>query len=183
VLLLVGVSALAPGCDRGGQPAEQRTPEPAAQPDGAARADEGTSPDAHEGAHDAAGGAAGHAHGGTGEPRPLLPIMQQLGTDMVTLTHALMTDSAELVAHAAESIANHPPIAQDEIERIHRTLGDQMHEFERLDEEVHGLSVQLHEAAEAGDTEEVLTLLNQVQRGCVACHTQFRERLRTKTAG
>src|SRR5690606_28230922 len=91
-VLLVGTSVLVGGC---GQDAGQTQAD--AVP--ATQADESASHDAHDPAQDAAASTTdAHAHGGTGEPRPLLPIMTQLGVDMVTLTHGLMTDSAELVA-------------------------------------------------------------------------------------
>ena len=127
----------------------------------------------------AATDAAEHAHGGTGAAKLLLPIMQKLGTDMTALTYGLMTDSAALVAASAAAIAEHVPIAPGELERIHGVLGDEMAEFERLDAAVHQASVKLHQAADAGRTDEVLGLLNEVQRGCVACHTRFRTRLLT----
>lgn len=174
VMLLTGVFVLVTACDTGGQDAQQSQPDTAS-------VERATTPD-ESASHDTPGAesaADGHAHGGTGEPRSLLAIMQQLGTDMVSLTHGLMTDSAQLVAQHAEAIADHAPIAQDDIERIHTTLGDEMQEFERLDEEVHEAAVRLHEATESGDTDVVLTRLNEVQRGCMACHTQFRDRLRT----
>lgn len=123
-------------------------------------------------------------HAGTGEAEDLLPIMQKLGMEMAALTHGIMTEDTALVARSAESIAHHAPIAQGEIERIHTELGAEMEEFERLDVEVHEASVRLYETAEgdAVEMEAVLSRLNEVQRGCVQCHTLFRERLRTNTA-
>jgi len=38
------------------------------------------------------------------------------------------------------------------------------------------------EAARARQLDEVLMRLNEVQRGCMSCHTQFRDRLRTDAA-
>lgn len=125
---------------------------------------------------------AGHAHAGEEGGKALLVIMQQLGTSMTSLTYGLMTDNAAVVATSAAAIAEHAPIAPKELERIHGALGGEMAEFERLDEAVHGASVQLHQAAEAGRTQDVLTRLNEVQRGCVACHVKFRERLKTTPA-
>ena len=129
-----------------------------------------------------AAGAAEHAHTGAGEGKRLLPIMQKLGADMTALTYGLMTDSSALVATSAAAIAEHVPIAQSDLDRIHGVLGNEMAEFERLDAVVHEASVQLSRAAEARRTEEVLRLLNEVQRGCLACHTKFRTRLRTNPA-
>jgi len=173
--MLVGLSVLVGGCRRDtGQTQADAAP--------ATQADESASHDTHAAAQETAASATdAHAHGGTGEPRLLLPIMTQLGVDMMTLTHGLMTDSAELVAHGADAIAHHPPIAQEDLARISQTLGAEMAEFERLDTEVHEGSIRLYEAVQSGDTDQVLTVLNEVQRGCVECHAKFRNRLRTNT--
>lgn len=124
--------------------------------------------------------AADHAHGAAGsdlEPLPLLAIMQKLGTDMTALTHALMTDDLAAVTSSAAAMADHAPIAHDDVERISTVLGEEMHAFEELDEEVHAASLHLHDAATARDTDAILTRLHEVQTGCVACHQRFRERL------
>lgn len=138
--------------------------------------------DAHAAADSMGEEVAGHAHGAEGEGEALLPIMQRLGSLMVSLTHGLMTDDDSTVARSAAAIAQHAPIAAEELERISSVLGSDMAEFVRLDEEVHEQSVLLSNAAAAGQIDEVLTQLNQVQRGCVACHALFRERLRTSSA-
>jgi cytochrome c556 len=108
--------------------------------------------------------------------------MQELGVRMAALTHGLMVDSAELVAHNAKLMAEHAPIAADELARLQRTLGRDMAEFERIDTETHGRLVRLRDAAAARASDDVLTRLNEVQRGCVECHSRFRNRLRTDAA-
>lgn len=164
--------------------------------DGGPRAESGENADtaagsedarAHDGAvtsgPDAAGDTSQSGHGGhaaaPGEGAPLLVIMQKLGADVMALTHALMVEDRQQVANTSHAIAEHAPIAPDEVERIHRELGDEMVEFERLDEAVHQSSVRLHESAAAGDMDEVLDRLGEVQRGCIECHSRFRERLLT----
>lgn len=137
-------------------------------------------PDAGDRPH--SGAEPAHAHGGSGDPAPLLQIMQGLGTEMTSLTYGLMTEDGEQVATSAHAMADHAPISQDDLDRIHQELGAEMAEFERLDEAVHEGSIRLHEAAESGDTDEVLSRLNELQRNCMACHERFRERLRTNPA-
>ena len=175
-LTMIAICMFTGACDGGDQGSTSRpTDTLAVAPSGA-----DSSPDTHTAAGDtAAADPAGHAHVAEGEGLALLPIMQKLGADMTSLTYGLMTDDAALVAKSAATIAEHAPIAPAEIERIHGVLGTEMAEFERLDEEVHAASVRLSQAAEGGRTAEVLTRLNEVQRGCVACHTKFRQRLRT----
>ena len=126
--------------------------------------------------------AAGHA-AADGEGQALLPIMQRLGAEMITLTNALMTEDRATITRSAAAIAEHAPISAAELERIHTTLGEQMATFEALDERVHSASVRLNEAAQTGDFAAVAERLGEVQRGCVACHTQFRSRLLTTDAG
>ena len=134
----------------------------------------------------AAGGADEHAgddhashEAHEGEGQALLPIMQRLGSEMVTLTHALMTDDDSTVAASAEAIAAHAPISSEELARIRDELGAELAAFEAVDESVHVASVRLRDAARSGDRQEVVRQLGEVQRGCVSCHAQFRERLRT----
>lgn len=132
-----------------------------------------------------AGGSAGddHAEGGHGVAgeggQALLPIMQRLGGEMTTLTYALMTDEYETVERSAAAIAEHAPISAEELERIHTVLGPDMARFEAVDESVHVASVRLLEAARARQPGQVIERLGEVQRGCLSCHTQFRERLLT----
>ena len=109
----------------------------------------------------------------------LLPIMQKLGSEMTALTYALMTDDYETVTRSAAAIAEHVPISAEELERVHTELGADMAAFEAVDESVHVASVRLHEAAQARQRGLIVERLGNVQRGCVSCHTQFRERLRT----
>ena len=130
--------------------------------------------DAHAAAARAAEGSGGQA---------LLPIMQQLGADMMALTHALMTDDYATVTQRAEAVANHAPISAEDLERIHGLLVNDMAQFEALDESVHEASVRLHEAAQARQPRVIAERLGEVQQGCVACHVQFRERLRTNRGG
>lgn len=115
------------------------------------------------------------------EGEALLPIMQRLGSEMLRITHALMTDDATTVAASAEAIAAHVPISADELERIRTELGDRMREFEAIDESVHVASARLRDIARDGNAQDVVAQLNVVQAGCVSCHSQFRERLRTGT--
>jgi hypothetical protein len=130
-------------------------------------------PAAHEEAH------AHDAAAGGGEGEALRPIMQRLGAEMNTLTYALMTDDTAGVARSAAAIAQHVPISADELARIRAELGPGMARFETLDAAVHAASLRLRDAARGGDPDTIVARLGEVQRGCIACHEQFRERLRT----
>lgn len=123
----------------------------------------------------------GHAPAASGG-QTLIVIMQQLGGHMTSLTHALMIgDKAGVTTHAT-AIAEHPPIASDDLERIKTLLGADMTQFEAADVSVHNAAVRLRNAAQAGETQAILTRLNELQRGCIGCHDQFQQRLRTQPA-
>jgi hypothetical protein len=172
-MLLVGVACEQPG-DRSVDGRDSATAH-AASPEAAPTGEKGDE-------HAAAGhSATEHAAGEGG--MALLPIMQGLGSNMVALTHALMTDDHETVEKHAAEIAEHAPISGEELERIRNVLGSDMARFEAVDESVHVASVRLRDAAQARRPDQVVTRLGEVQRGCVSCHTQFRERLLTNRAG
>ncbi len=126
---------------------------------------------------------AAEGHGAAEGGQALLPIMQRLGAEMTTLTYALMTDDYSRVETSAQAIAEHAPISIEEVERIHAILGAEMARFEAVDESVHVASVRLHEAARAREPGAVIERLGEVQRGCVSCHAQFRDRLVTSRSG
>jgi len=171
--LLVSLLFIGTGCDRS-----------AARPDTghdtvmASAADQHAVHDEQAGSGHAAGG---HAAAGV-EATTLLPIMQRLGSNMTALTYALMTDDRATIKEQAAAIAAHAPISEAELQRIQRVLGPDMAKFEALDESVHVASVRLHDASQTSWGAEAVDRLGEVQRGCVSCHSQFRERLRTNAA-
>jgi cytochrome c556 len=122
-----------------------------------------------------AGAAGGEAH----DALPLKPIMQQLATAMAGLTQALWTEDYAAMAGHAERVAGHTLIAPEEMRRIRTTLGAETARFNAADESVHHASLQLLAAVRARDGEAILARLAEVQQGCVACHTEFRQRLAT----
>lgn len=136
----------------------------------------------------AAGGPPGHAqeaaadqHGAAaGESLPLLPIMLQMAADMSGLMQALWLENYEQMSARAAALAGHAGISAEELARIEAELGPEMAAFAAADEAVHQASVRLHEAAEARELEVFLKQLAEVQRGCVDCHSRFRERLSTR---
>lgn len=113
------------------------------------------------------------------ESLPLLPIMLRMSADMAGLMQALWVESYEDLATHARAIAAHAQISAEELDRIESELGPEMEAFEAADEAVHQASLRMQDAAEAGDIDAFLGHLATVQRGCVGCHSRFRERLRT----
>jgi hypothetical protein len=121
-------------------------------------------------------GAGGH------ETLTLRAIMQQLSADLAGFSHALWLEDGAAMTARAGAIADHAHMTPDEVQRIRAELGPELDDFEAADDAVHQSAIRLRAAAGAGHMEEVLQALHQVQRGCVSCHTRFRERLRTDGA-
>lgn len=146
----------------------------------AARSDPDTAAPAMAGA-DAGDHAAGDEHhaGASHGSLPLRPIMQQLSADMAGLSQAIWFEDYDAMIASAAAVAEHPHISGEETARIEAELGSELATFEEMDHAVHEASERLYQAAEAREIGEVLDLFSEVQRGCVACHTEFRERLRT----
>lgn len=125
----------------------------------------------------------GHDHGhdhADGEPMSFLVIMQRLGADMTALTHGLWIEDYASMSERAASIASHPPIVAADTERIREILGHEYEAFNQADHDVHVASEALHRAVEARDLDAILGRLADVQRGCVACHSGYRDRLLTE---
>jgi hypothetical protein len=137
-----------------------------------------TTPDATSGAIQDRGAAA------ASPMRAVLPglfsIMVGLQGDLDRISHGLWLAELDVVAVAAQSVADHPRVPPAEFQRISGVLGADMSRFGGMDMEVHDLAVRLAEEARAGDLEAVLSTEAELRRACVACHTTFRERLRAE---
>lgn len=112
-----------------------------------------------------------------GEPMAFLAIMRQLSVDLNAFTHALWLEDYAQMSERARAIAHHPPTDPADRERFQQILGDEWAGFQEADHVVHEASEELHEAVEEGDLGAILDRLNDLQRGCVSCHTDFRDRL------
>ena len=108
----------------------------------------------------------------------LFSIMLGLQRDMDRISHALWLEDFDSLAVAAESVANHPRVPADEFERISGVLGPDMSRFGGADMAVHDLAVRLADEARRQDLDAALGTDAELRAGCVACHSEFRERLR-----
>ena len=123
---------------------------------------------------------ASHAEHGAGlEPQALLPIMLGMSADIAGVMQALWLDDYDGLSERARHLADHAPISAAEIARIQSVLGAEMEAFEAADGVVHEAAVRMSKAADARDLDGLLKQLATVQRGCIACHNTFRDRLRT----
>ena len=112
------------------------------------------------------------------DPGLLRSIMLGLGVDMDEISRGLWLDDLAAVELAARAIAEHPHVSDSERMRIQGVLGANVAQFIQGDRHVHDTAVRLSEAAAARDLTGTLDALSELQAGCVACHQDFRERLR-----
>lgn len=108
----------------------------------------------------------------------LFSIMAGLQSEMARISRGLWLEAMDTVAAGADGVANHPRVPPEEFRRIQGVLGEEMSRFGGLDGRVHDLAVRLAEEARAGDLDAVLSTDAELRRACVACHAEFRERLR-----
>ena len=143
---------------------------------GALAAEEASAP----ASQDATSPSPSHAEHGAGrEPQALLPIMLGMSADIAGVMQALWLDDYEALSARARHLADHAPISAAEVARIRSVLGAELEAFEAADGAVHEAAVRMSKAADARDVDGLLKELTIVQRGCVACHNTFRNRLRT----
>ena len=168
--LLLGTLLLAAACQARPEPAE-----PVIEP---ARDVEATgAPVSRDATTSATPSHAGHGAGL--QSQTLLPIMLGMSADIAGVMQGLWLGDYNRLSERARSLADHAPISAAEIARIESVLGAEMAAFEAADGVVHEAAVRMSEAADARDIDGLLTELATVQRGCVACHNTFRDRLRT----
>lgn len=143
------------------------------------------SPASDDGAPDdvlAAQADTGHTAGQDSTTSDGLPVrisMQRLGADMSGFTQVMLLEDYEQMTVYADDIVHHPDMTPAEIQRIKSELGQEMDGFVAADEAVYTQALRLQEAAEARDMDLTLRRLHELQVGCVTCHVQFRQRLRT----
>jgi len=114
----------------------------------------------------------------TADPGLLRSIMVDLGGDMSDISRGLWLEDLPTVAAAAAAIAEHPRVSDMERSRIQGALGANFADFIQSDRRVHDTAVRLSARAAAGDLTATLDQLAELQVSCVACHQEFRERLR-----
>ncbi len=106
--------------------------------------------------------------------------MLELQGDMERVSRGLWIESHDTIAAGAQAIADHPQVPPEELTAISGALGPEIARFKALGTRVHDLSVELVEAARAGDMTTVLARDAAIRQGCVECHTAFRDRLRSE---
>jgi len=119
------------------------------------------------------------AWGAAAEDPTLRGIMQELGAQMGRLAEAVVADDLPAAESAAAAIAEHPRPALGERVRILSNLGSDAAAFRRADSAVHEAAVAVGEAAKAGDRAALAARFHALTDACLACHSEFRARVRT----
>lgn len=109
--------------------------------------------------------------------KPLRPLMVGLAQDMDRIATGLWHEDYDLIAQGAEGIAGHPKIPPGQLAEIKKALGNEFQTFVEYDKTVHRTASTLVDAATARDWSGIVEAHEQLQRGCMGCHTAFRDRL------
>ena len=118
------------------------------------------------------------SHAPADTTKPLRPLMVGLAQDMDRIATGLWYEDYDLIRQGAQGIAQHPKIPPSQIKKIKNALGDQFPNFVQYDKTVHRTASTLVTAAEAKNWSKVLDTHEQLQRGCMGCHTAYRDQLR-----
>jgi cytochrome c556 len=116
------------------------------------------------------------------EEPDLEAVMEQLGQQLGTLSQALAAGDFLRVEETALAIANHPRPNAAQRQRIIRGLGADADGFSGGDRRLHDAAMAVVAAARDEQIETALTAHDKLLRACVACHGQFRERVKALLA-
>jgi cytochrome c' len=105
-------------------------------------------------------------------------ITQELGTEYLRLTNALLTDDFNGLEESAQAIQGHP-LPNEIVVVIKNKLGKNFHAFERADEQSHKQAAELAKRAAAKDLSGSANAFGGIANGCVSCHKQFRAALKS----
>lgn len=113
------------------------------------------------------------------EEHSLKAVMKHLGMEMHHISDGLLVADYEQVARAASTISGHGHLSKEDEARIASHLGKEMVQFQNADELVHHRALELAQAAKSRSATLTAQRYGELISGCVACHAQFQERLRT----
>jgi len=111
------------------------------------------------------------------EAGTLKAVMQQLGRDYHTLSQAILMEDFEGAEIAALAIAQHEKPSMRQRMALMAALGTEMPKFKQADDAVHQLALEMTKAAKAKDMPQLIQHQSQLMRGCMACHTGYRQKL------
>lgn len=108
----------------------------------------------------------------------MLELMRELGNRMERISDGIWREDYAAIVEAAQYIADHPKPPMEQRKRIIGALGSDAAGFRAGDKRVHEGALAVVEAAQAKQMPEVAVRFGRLAEGCVACHSDFRSRLR-----
>jgi hypothetical protein len=108
----------------------------------------------------------------------LRAIMQELGTEYLRLTNALLIDDFKGLEGSAKAIEGHP-LPDEIVAALKNKLGRNFRDFDRVDEQNHKAAADLAKRAAAKDITGSAKAFGRLSERCVSCHKQFRATLRS----
>lgn len=109
------------------------------------------------------------------ETLPLVPMMQQLLTDIQQVDRGIYMEDYSIIEEGAGRISDHPVMTPEDKELVKLTLGTKIQDFVDFDMIVHHHADSMRMAAVNEEMQEVLYHYRIVQSGCVDCHSNFRD--------
>jgi len=107
----------------------------------------------------------------------LIPMMRLLLSDANKMNKGIYTENYSLIHEGAKGIAHHPGMTQSDKTLIQQSLDKDFKQFVKFDMTVHHHADSIAAAAQAQNMDEVLRHYQIVQKGCVDCHSHFRQRI------
>ena len=117
------------------------------------------------------------------EPMALTKIMQDLGTDMQGITHAMLLEDWPTVEKLATQVSAHPEPPMLEKVRILAYLGTDAGRFRGYDKQAHDAALLLAQAAQRKDGTAAIAGFAKVQAACLGCHQNFRRPFQARFHG
>lgn len=108
----------------------------------------------------------------------MLELMRELGDRMERISDGIWREDYAAIVEAAQYIADHPKPPMEQRRKIIGALGADAADFRAGDKRVHDGALSVIEAARAEQMPEVAARFGRLAEGCVACHSDFRSRLR-----
>jgi cytochrome c556 len=113
------------------------------------------------------------------ETLPLVPMMQQLLSDVQQVDRGIYTENFAMIEKGAGNISDHPTMTPEDKKLVKQTLGKEMKQFVKFDMIVHHHADSMRMAAVEENMQQVLKHYRITQQGCVDCHSNYRDKIST----
>jgi cytochrome c556 len=107
----------------------------------------------------------------------LKSVMQGLLKETQQLTQGIILQDFSLIAQSASKIADHPTPSMMTKIKLMKALGTDMVKFKSKDDVVHNSSVAIVKYAQEKNLAAIQQKYQIMIDGCVACHSEFKEKV------